>query len=176
MCLFIFLSARSQRPPSPPSLPLGYIFSTFMLRSLAFPSSQSALFTHQRPMRKGERRKATSGVGDSPLTVHAKPSSLMCAVAPSERQVPRCLSLLSPKHVSVEMCCPVQDLQRGTGTQGKATVRSFPPSPLFSLTSPFLRPPFFHLRSPIERKELTLTSYYSHPPSSGQEVQKCDTD
>ncbi|KAF6764438.1 hypothetical protein DFP72DRAFT_1059419 [Ephemerocybe angulata] len=123
MYLFVFLWVPAlQEGSALPSLPLGYIFSAFMismmLGSLAY-TILTALFT-----RPG---------GDSSLTVHAKLSSLVCAVA--ALALAASVKYQDEKHrfwafclfeACVGMYYPVQGMLRGTliSNEHRATLSS----------------------------------------------------
>ena len=130
MYLFVFLwvpalqEYASSYPAQP--LPLGYIFSSFMismmLGSLLYTAISSYHASQTRP-------------GDSSLTLHAKLSSLVCAVSAaalacsiSSRSEYVRFFAFCLFEACVGMYYPVQGMLRGTliSNEHRATVRSFP--------------------------------------------------
>jgi hypothetical protein len=122
MYLFVFLWVPSLQEASPtfPSiaLPLGYIFSSFMISMVLGSLLYSAVITHS-----------------GGLTVHAKLSSLVCAVAAlalatsvrSESERVRFWAFCAFE-ACVGMYYPVQGMLRGTliSNEHRATVSNFP--------------------------------------------------
>ena len=75
MYLFVFLWVPSlQEHASQPSLPFGYIFSSFMMSMMLGSLLYTATVSHYQPA-------ANKTSSDSPLTLHGKLSSLVCAVS-----------------------------------------------------------------------------------------------
>lgn len=122
MYLFVFLWVPSLQEASPTfptiALPLGYIFSSFMISMILGSLLYSAVTTHS-----------------GGLTVHAKLSSLVCAVAAlalatsvrSESERVRFWAFCAFE-ACVGMYYPVQGMLRGTliSNEHRATVSGFP--------------------------------------------------
>lgn len=130
MYLFVFLwvPALQEASHSTDDLPLGYIFSAFMtsmmLGSLLYTAITSYLLTS----------KPLTGVSDSSLSIHAKMSSLVCAV--SGLALAASISSHDAKfrfwcfcafEGCVGMYYPVQGMLRGTliSNEHRATVRGY---------------------------------------------------
>jgi len=136
MYLFVFLwvpSLQESHPPSSTPLPLGYIFSSFMISMMLGSLLYTAIVSSSQ--QKTLNRAGGGGGGDSSLTLHAKLSSIICVLSGSALA----LSVASTDErtrfyafclfeACVGMYYPVQGTLRGTliSNEHRATV-SFSP-------------------------------------------------
>ena len=128
MYLFVFVWVPTlKEAASTATLPLGIIFSAFMLSMMIGSLLYTAIVSNPPPTRAGQQ-------GDSSLTVHAKLSSLVCAT--SALALAASVSS-SSEHVRFAAFCvfeacvgmyyPVQGMLRGTliSDAHRATVKLF---------------------------------------------------
>lgn len=127
MYLFVFVWVPSlQEAAGRDSLPLGYIFSAFMLSMMLGSLLYTSIIAHA-PSPTPERP------GDSALTIHAKLSSLVCAISAvalavsvrSQSETIR-FSAFCVFEACVGLYYPVQGMLRGTliENEHRATVSS----------------------------------------------------
>jgi cobalamin synthase len=130
MYLFVFVWVPTlKEAASTATLPLGIIFSAFMLSMMIGSLLYTAIVSNPPPTRPGQQ-------GDSSLTVHAKLSSLVCATS----ALALVASVSSPSEyvrfaafcvfeACVGMYYPVQGMLRGTliSDAHRATVKLFRP-------------------------------------------------
>ena len=128
MYLFVFVWVPTlQEAAHTPGLPLGIIFSAFMLSMMIGSLLYTAIVSNPPPTRPGQQ-------GDSSLTVHAKLSSLVCAT--SALALAASVSFSSEYirfgafcvfEACVGMYYPVQGMLRGTliSDGHRATVKLF---------------------------------------------------
>jgi hypothetical protein len=128
MYLFVFVWVPTlQEAAHTPDLPLGIIFSAFMLSMMIGSLLYTAIVSNPPSMRPGQQ-------GDSSLTLHAKLSSLICATS----ALALAASVSSPSEyvrfasfcvfeACVGMYYPVQGMLRGTliSDGHRATVKLF---------------------------------------------------
>ena len=128
MYIFVFSWVPTlQEATRTATLPLGIIFSAFMLSMMIGSLLYTAIISNPPTTRPGQQ-------GDSPLTVHAKLSSLVCATS----ALALAASVSSPSEyirfgafcvfeACVGMYYPVQGMLRGTliSDGHRATVKSF---------------------------------------------------
>ncbi|KAF7986358.1 hypothetical protein HWV62_35366 [Athelia sp. TMB] len=85
MYLFVFLWVPSLQEASPTfpaiPLPLGFIFSSFMMSMMLGSLLYTAICTYTPPPSAPATPSAAPSTGDNSLTLHAKLSSLVCACA-----------------------------------------------------------------------------------------------
>jgi hypothetical protein len=126
MYLFVFLWVPSlQEAAKRNELPLGYIFSSFMIAMMLGSILYTAIVTYSLP-------SSTTAPADSSLTLHAKLSSLVCAVsalcfavsARSDSEEMRFWAFCVFE-ACVGMYYPVQGMLRGSliSNEHRATVR-----------------------------------------------------
>ena len=122
MYLFVFAWVPSLQEASSPSesLPLGYIFSAFMLSMMLGSLCYTTIATHM-PSQTDVHNLKASEANDNCLTFHAKLSSLVCAVSALSLAVS--VSTLDVRHrfwafcmfeACVGMYYPIQGMLRGT--------------------------------------------------------------
>lgn len=132
MYLFVFLWVPSlqEATHSIDVLPLGYIFSAFMTSMMLGSLLYSAITSYALPS-----KSSSTGSNDSSLSLHAKLSSLVCAV--SGLALAASVSSFDEKvrfwsfcafEACVGMYYPVQGMLRGTliSNEHRATVRYHP--------------------------------------------------
>ncbi len=140
MYLFVFLWVPSlQEHAAHPKLPFGYIFSSFMI-SMMF---GSLLYTAIVSQHQQQSASASKHSVESPLTLHAKLSSVVCAVSALALAVSvassdeRCrFWAFCVFEACVGMYYPVQGTLRGTliSNEHRATVSQLKPSSISSQT------------------------------------------
>jgi len=115
MYLFVFVWVPTlQEATRKATLPLGIIFSAFMLSMMIGSLLYTAIVSNSPPARSGQQ-------GDSSLTVHAKLSSLVCAISSlalavsvSSRSEYIRFGAFCVFEACVGMYYPVQGMLRGT--------------------------------------------------------------
>ncbi|KAF8805737.1 DUF791-domain-containing protein [Phlegmacium glaucopus] len=130
MYLFVFLWVPSLQESSSIPLPLGYIFSSFMISMMLGSLLYTAIVSSSQP--KTFNRSSGSG-GDSSLTLHAKLSSVICVVSASALALSVAATDERTRFYAfclfeacVGMYYPVQGMLRGTliSNEHRATLSS----------------------------------------------------